>query len=149
MSDFDRFRRLPASECLHLLTATQVGRVAWNSAQGPQVLPVAYAIHDKRIVFRTSARGPLAELADPHLVAFEVDAFDEVMRTGWSVVARGESAAVKEPEDLRDLWGQADLVPWAAGSRNLFIRINPDVVTGRMLLRPVPEDDDDWNRVTS
>ena len=99
--------------------------------------------------FRTSARGPLADLADPQPVAFEVDAFDQVMRTGWSVVARGESAAVTEPEDLKDLWGEADLVPWAAGSRHLFIRINPNVVTGRMLLRPVPEDDDDWSRVAS
>jgi uncharacterized protein len=108
MGDFDRFRPLPVSECLQLLTASRVGRVAWNSTHGPRVPPVAYALHDKRILFRTSVRGPLAELADPHAVAFEVDAFDEVMRTGWSVVARGESEAVKEPGDVNDLWGQGE-----------------------------------------
>lgn len=48
MGDFDRFRPLPVSECLQLLTASRVGRVVWNSTHGPRVLPVAYALHDKR-----------------------------------------------------------------------------------------------------
>lgn len=146
MSDLDRFRRLPVTECLQLLSATRIGRVAWNSAGRPQVLPVAYAVHEKRVVFRTSLQGPLAELAEPHPVVFEIDAFDEVMRTGWSVVARGQSAVVREPEDLKDLWSHADPVPWAAGSRNMFIRITPDVLTGRVIIRPVPDEDDDRPR---
>jgi len=75
---------------------------------GHECCRLAYAFHDKRIVFRTSVRGPLAELADPHAVAFEVDALDEVMRTGaWSLEV--SPAAVKEPEDVNDLWRQGDI----------------------------------------
>jgi hypothetical protein len=40
------------------------------------------------------------------------------------------------------------LCPWAAGSRNLIIRIAPDVIAGRVLLRPVPDEDDDRHRAT-
>jgi len=47
------------------------------------------------------------------------------------VVVRGRARAAAEPEELRDLWRLDDPVPWASGTRNLFIQITPGLITGR------------------
>jgi nitroimidazol reductase NimA-like FMN-containing flavoprotein (pyridoxamine 5'-phosphate oxidase superfamily) len=147
MTNSERFRRLPVSQCLELLAAESVGRVGWNTTVGPQILPVSYALIDRRIVFRTTPDGPLTELSQAQQVAFEIDAFDRALRTGWSVLVRGQSAAATEPEDLFQLWNEADPVPWAPGHRNLFITITTDVITGRVLTRPPGGDSDDEDRM--
>lgn len=147
MTDSERFSGLPIPQCLELLAAGSIGRVGWNAAVGPQILPVSYAFVDRRIVFRTTPDGPLAELRQAQQVAFEIDAFDPAIRTGWSVLVRGRSAAATEPDDLVHLWGEADPVPWAPGDRSLFITITIEVITGRLLNRPVGGDSRDDDRV--
>jgi uncharacterized protein len=79
--------------------------------------------------------GLLAELAQPTSVALEVDELDQQTR-GWSIVLHGHTSAVREPDELADLWASDSLVPWASGNRTLFIRIRPDTVAGRIVRRP-------------
>jgi uncharacterized protein len=85
------FREIPREECEALLAAQSTGRVAWNAADGPQVLPVTYGVYAGDIVFRTSPYGALSQLDNPTIVAFEIDDIDQAHGAGWSVVARGRA----------------------------------------------------------
>ena len=107
--------------------------VAWNTTDGPCVLPVTYRVHHRSIVFRTSVDGVLAELAHPRLAAFEVDEYDLIDRAGWSVLVSGRSHSRTRPDDLIMLWGEADPEPWAGGTRKLFVSISMETVTGRLV----------------
>ena len=59
------FRAISPTHCQELLQSQSVGRVAWQAADGPQILPVTYVWHDGTIIFRTSPYGVLsADTAD-------------------------------------------------------------------------------------
>ena len=119
--------------CIELLQASHVGRVGWQASDGQQILPVSYAYHQGRIVFRTSPYRVLSELVQAHDVAFEVDELDQNMRLGWSIMVQGRAQAVGEPRDLVQFWTIDEVSPWAAGVRNLFVQITPTRITGRQL----------------
>ena len=84
-----RLRDLTEQECRGLLHEHRIGRVAWCAADGPAVLPVNYLSDGDSVLFRTSPHTQLARRFSPGPVAFEIDAFDEATRSGWSVVVRG------------------------------------------------------------
>lgn len=128
-----QFVELTEGRCRELLGSSHVGRVAWHSDDGLQILPVSYACHQGEIVFRTSPYGALSQLVQPTEVAFEVDELDQQLQTGWSVVVRGRTAPVREPAEMVRVWTIDGLVPWASGTRNLFIRIIPTRISGRTL----------------
>ncbi|MCX5208296.1 pyridoxamine 5'-phosphate oxidase family protein [Kitasatospora sp. NBC_00240] len=81
---------LARSECWERLSTDGVGRVALGAARRPIVLPANYWVLDGTLIFRTAADGPLAATVSRR-VAFEVDRIDEVLRTGWSVLATGDA----------------------------------------------------------
>ena len=139
--DFDdseerHFDAMGRQQCLDLIESHHLGRIAWQAADLPQILPISYAMHQGSVYFRTLPDGLLAELAQPTSVALEVDDLDQQTRTGWSVVLHGHSSAVREPDELADMWASDSLVPWASGNRTLFIRISPDRIEGRVVRRP-------------
>jgi hypothetical protein len=128
-----RFRELTTAECLMLLESRRVGRVAWCEGDAPQALPVNYVVDNGRILFRTSPYSTIAKVASGRRVAFEVDDIDEFVETGWSVLVVGRAQAVDAPGDIPT--SNADRpAPWAPGARNLYIRIQPETVTGRRVV---------------
>jgi uncharacterized protein len=124
----EAFRPISPTRCQELLKSQCIGRVAWQAADGLQILPVTYACHDGTIIFRTSPYGVLSELIRPTDVALEIDELD---RRGWSVVVQGRAQGVAEPAQLVRVWTVGGVVPWASGVRNLFIQIVPHQITGR------------------
>ena len=130
------FEALGRQQCLDLMESHHLGRVAWQAADLPQILPITYAMHEGSAYFRTAPDSILAELAQPTSVALEVDELDEQNRSGWAIVMHGRTSAVSEPDALADLWASDSLVPWATGNRTLFIRIRPERVAGRVVRRP-------------
>jgi nitroimidazol reductase NimA-like FMN-containing flavoprotein (pyridoxamine 5'-phosphate oxidase superfamily) len=128
-----RLRDLTEQECRELLHERRIGRVAWCAADGPMVLPVNYLSDGDQVLFRTSAHSELARRFSPGPVAFEIDAFDEATRSGWSVVVRGP-AELLDRGALPPPGGRPD--PWAGGTRNIYVRIAVDRVSGRRLLPP-------------
>jgi nitroimidazol reductase NimA-like FMN-containing flavoprotein (pyridoxamine 5'-phosphate oxidase superfamily) len=130
------FHELTRARCDELLDTHHAGRVAWNAPDGPMVLPVTYAMYIGNIVFRTSPYGVLSALADRTNVAFEIDEIDQDAGTGWSVLARGRAEAVVGSYDLVTLWQMDGVVPWATGTRNLFVSITPRSITGRAVKAP-------------
>jgi nitroimidazol reductase NimA-like FMN-containing flavoprotein (pyridoxamine 5'-phosphate oxidase superfamily) len=127
------FRELSESRCAELLAAHAVGRVAWQAPDGPQILPVSYAMHDNRIVLRTSPYGPLSQLIRRCAVAFEVDELDLETSTGWSILVRGTAESLAQPTELVGLWTLDGPTPWATGIRNVFIAITARTISGRVI----------------
>jgi len=122
---------LSPADCQALLESRSIGRIGWTAGDGPQIFPVSYACVADLIVFRTSPFGVLSELVRPAQVVFEVDELDERAQSGWSVIARGRAQAVASPALLTHLWTVDGAEPWAAGTRNLFIGIEVERLTGR------------------
>jgi uncharacterized protein len=98
------FAPISPARCQELLESQSVGRVAWQAADGPQILPVTYAWHDGTIIFRTSPYGVLSELVRPTDIALEIDQLDQESRQGWSVVVQGRAQGVAEPDQLVRMW---------------------------------------------
>jgi nitroimidazol reductase NimA-like FMN-containing flavoprotein (pyridoxamine 5'-phosphate oxidase superfamily) len=130
------FVELSPAECHDRLTAHTIGRVAWSTGGLPHVLPVTYALYNGKVVFRTAPYGLLADLASRTNVAFEVDEIDEATGRGWSVVVDGHAQSVSLAYDLTTLWAKPGLVPWAPGTRNLFIAITQHAIAGRSVRAP-------------
>ena len=129
------FRELTRAECEEWLQEHVVGRVGFCGAAGPLILPVNYRVHTGQVVFRTSAYGLLSELRRRTPVAFEIDGIDEPAETGWDVLGRGTAEAVMHDHVLTELWGSGP-IPWAKGTRNLFIAITLTSLTGRVIRGP-------------
>jgi nitroimidazol reductase NimA-like FMN-containing flavoprotein (pyridoxamine 5'-phosphate oxidase superfamily) len=132
------FAELPLAECERLLAEHKAGRIGLNAPSGPQILPVTYAYYAKTIVFRTSPYGVLSSLGRHTRVAFEIDDIDEERESGWSVLVLGSAERVTREYTLTSLW-QDGPVPWAEGTRNLFIMITPDTITGRIVGPPAAD----------
>lgn len=132
-ADVGQFSALTEPQCIELLRSRAVGRVAWQAADGPKILPVSYAYHEGSLYFRTSPYGVLSELIRPTDVAMEIDDLDQQQHAGWSVVVEGKAQAVAEPAQMVRLWTVDGAVPWAPGVRNLFIEISPRRISGRMV----------------
>ncbi|MGW4958285.1 helix-turn-helix domain-containing protein [Nonomuraea sp. NPDC004186] len=128
---------LEPEECLRLVAPGGIGRVAFNSPDGPTVLPVNYKLHDGAIVFRTTNGGPMDQNLRTGLqgveikIGFQIDRIDEAQREGWSVLIQGPAHHV--PEDEVEKATQADVTSWAGGERQLYIRIVPHQITGRRI----------------
>jgi nitroimidazol reductase NimA-like FMN-containing flavoprotein (pyridoxamine 5'-phosphate oxidase superfamily) len=126
-------RELAFDECVRLLRAGVVGRVALATPEGPQIIPLNYSVVDESILVATSPYSALGTYGTQSIVAFEVDSFDYDSHTGWSVVVRGRAEVVADPAEvqrLRQVWAPR---PWAAGSRNLYLRIPWTELSGRSL----------------
>lgn len=126
-----RLRELTEPECRELLRDQRVGRVAWCDADGPTMLPVNYRFDEDHVLFRTSPHTALARHFSTGPAAFEIDAFDEFTQSGWSVLVRGraellERDSLPEPDERPE--------PWAEGTRNVYVRIAVDRVTGRRVM---------------
>jgi nitroimidazol reductase NimA-like FMN-containing flavoprotein (pyridoxamine 5'-phosphate oxidase superfamily) len=117
-----------------LAGTTTIGRVAFRSSTGQQLLPVNFVYRGGRVYFTTSPDSVLAELAGGcDDVAFEIDYPDRLMQHGWSVVARGTTNAVSAADVDLSPGGPR---PWAAGVRDILIELTPDQVTGRRIRNP-------------
>jgi nitroimidazol reductase NimA-like FMN-containing flavoprotein (pyridoxamine 5'-phosphate oxidase superfamily) len=124
------FAEMSETDCKELLARHTAGRVGFMAAEGPQILPVTYQYRSDRVFFRTSARGPMAGLAQRTMVAFEIDAIDEQNKAGWSVLVAGSAEAMTDDHLLTSAW-ETGPVPWADGARNLLIEITPRKISGR------------------
>ena len=125
---------IDAEECLRLLADEEIGRVAVVIGATPMILPVNYALDGDAIVFRTMP-GSRLDVCQGH-AAFEVDSFDKVHKVGWSVLVTGhlEEVSWYQTKDMRRVEELA-VTPWASGERNLWLRLRPSYITGR-IVRP-------------
>ena len=124
-------RTLSAVECFDLLEPGGIGRVAFES-EGITVLPVNFAMKGKTIIFRTAPDGLLAVYADAQ-VSFEADRLDEGLHEGWSVLVHGHARQVTDEREVKHLESATHVEPWAAGARDVYVRITPTRISGRRI----------------
>jgi nitroimidazol reductase NimA-like FMN-containing flavoprotein (pyridoxamine 5'-phosphate oxidase superfamily) len=125
---------MSAEDCKTFLAdTTTVGRVAFCSSDGQQLLPVNFVYARDRVYFKTSPNSVLAELADgSDDVAFEIDYPDRMMQHGWSVLVKGTAKAVSAADvDLSPMPR-----PWSPAGRDILIELTPDQITGRRIRNP-------------
>lgn len=122
--------QLTLAECWELLDDTSVGRLAVDVAGRPDIFPVNYIVDGSSIVFRTGAGTKLAGAVLGRYVAFEIDGIHPDDRTVWSVVVKG---VAREITNMFERFAAEDLplYPWVADPKPNFVRIEPELVTGR------------------
>jgi nitroimidazol reductase NimA-like FMN-containing flavoprotein (pyridoxamine 5'-phosphate oxidase superfamily) len=130
----DGFRELDRQECLNLLATVPVGRIVYTRQALPAVLPVTFCLdRDGAVLVRTSASSGLVSAITGAVVAFEADAVDATAHSGWSVVVLGSADVVTDPAEHERLLRTGPR-SWAPAPREVFLRITPELVTGRELV---------------
>ncbi len=123
---------LSRQECLRRLESVPVGRIVYTRQALPAVELVNFVIDGGDIIIRTDTGSKLAAATQGTVVAFEADSINPDHDAGWSVTAIGRSREVIDPEDIGHL-NKIGLRAWAPGTRDHFIRISPEIVTGQLL----------------
>ncbi|GGY15096.1 pyridoxamine 5'-phosphate oxidase family protein [Streptomyces djakartensis] len=130
----DGFRELKRHECLRLMAEVPVGRIVYTLRALPAVLPVNFSLDgDGAVLLRTSATSELVRAIDGAVVAFEADDVDAGRQSGWSVVVTGPAGVVTDPAEHERLV-RTGPVSWAPAPQEVFVRIEPELVTGRELV---------------
>ncbi|MDQ1050957.1 pyridoxamine 5'-phosphate oxidase family protein [Streptomyces sp. V4I2] len=130
----DGFRELDRQECLRLLAKVPLGRIVHTRQALPAVLPVNFCLDgDGAVLLRSSAASELVRAVDGAVVAFEADEVDAVTHSGWSVVVTGRAAVVADPAEYERL-SRIGPRSWAPSPEEVFLRIEPELVTGRELV---------------
>lgn len=127
---------LSREECMQLLAAHGVGRLAVNHGDGPPVIrPVNYRFDQpsQSVVFRTAAGSKFNALLRSTTAVFEVDRLDETTSTGWSVIIVGMAAEVTAASEIGRL-ERLGLEPWAPGPKPHWMRVRAWTVSGRRIL---------------
>ena len=125
---------LPRGECIRLLRQTSLGRIAYLLDDWPVVVPVNFAVDGEAIVFRTDPGAKLEAVFRAPRVALQVDSFDRIYKSGWSVLVHGIAEEVG-PEERGRLAVSLRLSPWAGGPKYHWVRVPMLQVTGRRLPR--------------
>lgn len=124
---------LSEDEAHALLAQSEVGRIGITIGAMPAIFPVNYRLLDGAIVFRTAPGSKLSAAASGAVVAFEVDDYGVLDRSGWSVLAIGRAEVVAD-HDIIDRVNATGLQPFVDGTRTAIVRIEPTFVSGRRLV---------------
>ncbi len=122
---------LSREESLALLASVPVGRIVFTVRALPAVQPMNFVLDNGAIVIRTGPGTKLGATLRNGVVAFETDEIDPATSTGWSVTVVGRIQEITDPFEIERL--DTALTPWATGERAHFLKITPEVVTGRRL----------------
>ena len=124
---------LTYQDCLDLLRARSVGRIAVVVDDFPVVLLVNYRLVEAQGLTWVALRTRPGNTIDraPLNAAFEIDSVDSLHHEGWSVLVRGtlhhvDAAAAAFNERF-------DPEPWLTSERDSWLVIEPFAVTGRRL----------------
>jgi nitroimidazol reductase NimA-like FMN-containing flavoprotein (pyridoxamine 5'-phosphate oxidase superfamily) len=128
---------LSEDEARRLLANGEVGRIGITIGALPAIFPVNYRLVDGAIVFRTAPGSKMAAAAAGAVVAFEVDDYGLLDRTGWSVLVVGPAELVEE-RSVRHAADAAGLEPFVDGDRTSLVRIEPTFLSGRRVVHDVP-----------
>lgn len=124
---------LSYDECVRLLRVGGVGRIAFKSPSGQQLVPVSFSVHEQAIVCRTTPYTELGWHGPGSEAAFEADELDPQQHTGWSVTARGTLHVVTRQAEIAAIKLGRDPDPWAGGVRQLYLKLVWRELTGRWI----------------
>ena len=133
--------KLTFEDCWDLLASAVVGRLALVVDGHPEIFPVNIVVERRSIVFRTAGGTKLWESKKEVAAAFEIDGYDARTEEAWSVVTKGTIVLIdsQEEQSAADALG---LEPWEPGAKSHYVRLAPNVLTGRRFKVAAP---DVWN----
>jgi nitroimidazol reductase NimA-like FMN-containing flavoprotein (pyridoxamine 5'-phosphate oxidase superfamily) len=123
---------LDRDAALRLLATATLGRVGVSSSALPTILPVNFWFDGGQIFLRTGIGTKLHAAIAGAVVAFEVDDFDPMYHSGWSVVVTGAAREVTDPAELAGL-RHVPLPHWAPVDGHV-VAIDPAIVSGRRIV---------------
>jgi len=130
-ADVPALEEIPRAECLALLAARGVGRIAVAVPEAaPLVVPVNYVLDGEAVVFRSGPGSKLRALRGTP-VSFQLDEIDGARHTGWSVLVRGRAYETTHWETEH-----VDVRPWVPTDRDHWVRVVPESITGRRIRAP-------------
>jgi nitroimidazol reductase NimA-like FMN-containing flavoprotein (pyridoxamine 5'-phosphate oxidase superfamily) len=127
---------LGLAECVENLESHEIARVAFLADGMVHLYPVNYVWDGEAIVFRCESNTPMARATGREFVV-EIDELDLRERQGWSVIARGIANRV-DPKEVPEMAARLErlaLYPWAAGAKDVWLRMIPAPLTGRRAAR--------------
>ena len=124
---------LDRDECLRLLALATLGRIGFTSSALPTVLPVNFLLDGERILVRTGQGSKLGAATRNAVVAFEVDEFDPIDHSGWSVAVTGVASEVIDPSEL-DAALRLPLARWVSSGDEAVLAISTEIVSGRRIV---------------
>ncbi len=128
-------RVLDMAECRRLLPTVAIGRMAFTEAAMPSIQPAAFAISGEDVVIPTGLGSKMAAGSRGAVVAFEVDDYDLVERTGWNVTVIGPSRLISVPSQVAAL-DALGILPWAPAMTHCNHALRIAVVRGRRISSP-------------
>lgn len=123
---------LDREECLRLLAGAKLGRVGLTSGALPMVLPVNFFLDESRILVRTSRGSKMDAALRDAVVAFEVDDFDSMHHSGWSVAVTGVASEIIQPADLKAV-RHMPIARWALQGEVAVLAISTEIISGRRI----------------
>jgi len=120
---------LSTAESWALLRESEVGRLAVIVDGHSDIFPVNHLVDHGSVVIRTAEGTKLAG-ASGQQVAFEVDGYDSVTASAWSVVLKGEAEHVQRLHDILEVI-ELPLVPWHSERKSHYLRVTAESITGR------------------
>jgi nitroimidazol reductase NimA-like FMN-containing flavoprotein (pyridoxamine 5'-phosphate oxidase superfamily) len=130
-----RFAVLDDEECLRLLPRLPVGRLGFSAGALPVVLPVNFAVVDRTIVFCTEPGLKLDAALARAVACLEVDDYDVLSHSGWSVLATGRLDVVTTPDRLAAM-RQLPVQPWAWQASRHYVELGIELLSGRRIGSP-------------
>jgi hypothetical protein len=123
---------LDEGECRRLLGIASIGRIAFTEGAMPVIQPASFALRGEDVFIPTGLSSKMAAGSRGAVLAFEVDDYDWVERTGWNVTVIGPSRLVSLPDQVREL-DALGVLPWAPSARHCYIALRLTVVRGRRI----------------
>ena len=135
VTTISRFEILEEDECLRLLACEPVGRVALTSAALPVVLPVNFVMIDRTIVFASDPGLKLQAARAGQIACLEIDGYDVLDHSGWSVLATGRLSEITDAAKLQAA-RTLPLSPWALSAPEHYVELSVELLSGRRIRRP-------------
>jgi nitroimidazol reductase NimA-like FMN-containing flavoprotein (pyridoxamine 5'-phosphate oxidase superfamily) len=130
MSDHPGVTAVPEHTCWMLLRSVEVARLAVSVDAQPDIFPINFVVDHGTVVFRTDEGSKFAAMMSNPVVAFEVDGYDAAAQEAWSVVIQGRAEEIKQLHERIESM-DLPLSPWHASLKSRFVRIVPDLISGR------------------
>ena len=114
--------------CWELLEQESFGRLSVTTDSGADIFPINFTVHERALYMRTAPGSKLVDIIKYPLVAFEIDGRHAGMH--WSVVVKGEAQRISSDQEI-EASGVLSLHTATPTAKWNYIRIRPDVITGR------------------
>lgn len=135
-TDWSGLEILSVVECRVHLAAVGVGRVGFVEEGGPVILPVNYTMDQNSVVFRTGVGSKLSTAMMQRPVCFEIDDWNTLTHTGWSVLAKGVADEVLDSDEIERL-NRLPVQPWSRPDlRDHWVSIMIEELSGRRITQP-------------